>query len=100
MSLFIGIILVIWTAWGYFAFNLLKKTIEKDLKYLLEPKVNLFKKHSSGGRYDQIELNKWEIYLGAIFLFPIRVILIIITVIIGMSFYVFIWMFYKSKRYF
>ena len=49
----------------------------KNLDHLFNPDVNKMSKNASGARYDAANVNKFHIYLGAIFLLPIRLILTI-----------------------
>lgn len=81
----VWIILLLWGGWGVYAYFLIRKLLEKDLKYLFEPKVNLLNRNNSGARYDPIELNKLEVYFGAIFLLPIRAILGLTLTIISLG---------------
>ena len=97
MCITLWIILILWAAWGYFAVNLLHKNIEKDLKYLFKPKVNLYKRHSSGARYDPIELNKLKVYLGIIFLFPVRLIIGIPFMYLGLLIGKTVWLIFGGK---
>lgn len=82
------IIVTIWAVWGYCVATFLNKMLNKNLKYLLEPRVNFMRNCKSGARYDAININKWEVYFGAIFLIPIRLTLAIPIFILM---YVIVW---------
>jgi len=76
-------VLMLWSIWAGFAIYYTNKLFRKDLKYLLEPDVNLFSSNNSSSRYDPVNISKWEIYVGSIILIPIRIILSICIVVPG-----------------
>lgn len=79
------ILLLLWLAWSVFAIKLITK-IFKKLDYLFKADPNEMAKVLCGSRYDQSYLNKAEIYIGAIFLLPIRVTLFLGLFIVGQIF--------------
>lgn len=79
------IIILLWTAWAYYAITSLNKIFSTTLKHLFEPKVNIYAKNASASRYDAIEVKKLQVYIGAIFLFPIRLLTVIPIVLGGMG---------------
>lgn len=66
---------LLWAAWAIFISKTLAKIFSKDLKHLFEPNVNLMAKNGSASRYDAIDVNRLEIYIGAIFLLPLRLLI-------------------------
>lgn len=98
VSLFI--ILALWAVWGFCVAIFLNKMLNKNLKYLLEPRVNFMRTCQTGARYDAVNLNKWEVYFGAIFLIPIR---LAFAVPIFITMYALVWplkKFYGGKNKF
>lgn len=90
--------MLLWGAWAVFAIKHARKIMNEELKHLFEPKVNLYAKNNSASRYDGIELRRWEIYLGAVFLLPIRIVVGGITFMSGvLSMYV-VYMAFGSKE--
>jgi hypothetical protein len=77
--------------------TMLNKIFNVTLDHLFRPKVNIYAKNDSAARYDAVEVNKLEIYIGAIFLLPLRIILTMPLVCIGMFFGKLIWLIYGSK---
>jgi len=95
--LVLNLILVIWIAWAIFVTKTLHKIFNKDLKHLFEPKVNLMAKNGSASRYDGIDVNQIEIYLGAIFLFPLRILIGLSLMFLGRSIQHLVWLAFGSK---
>lgn len=69
------LIAVAWGLWAFMITKFMSQMLNNNLKYMLEPNVNIMKKSLAGPRYDAIELRRWEVYFGAIFLVPIRFII-------------------------
>lgn len=96
--LFTFLIVCVWGYWAYFISKIVHKTLERDLRYLLEPKVRILETHEAGARYDQVNLRKWEIYFGAIFLIPIRIIFSIPIFAYGECGRIVIWKIFGGKK--
>ena len=77
------IILILWTVWAVLITKYLNQTFNITLDHVFRPKVNLQAKNDSASRYDGIEVKKWQIYIGAIFLIPLRIVLICPVMIFG-----------------
>jgi len=80
VSITIGIIVLVWSFWAGFALYYTNKLLRVNLKYLFEPNIDLFSTTNAGARYDQFRIRRWEIYLGSIFLLPLRVLAALILV--------------------
>ena len=91
------LLLIIWLVYAFFITKFTRKTLEIDLKYLFEPDVNLYASHDAAARYDQFNLRKWEIYLGAIFLIPIRAIISLPFFVYGEIMKIIIWKVFNGK---
>lgn len=85
MGILCTLLMLLWAAWAVFAVRFARKTMNKDLKHLFEPKVNLYAKNNSASRYDPIELRRWEVYIGAVFLLPFRIIIGVLTLSLGVG---------------
>lgn len=88
--------LALWIALGAWVFLALlmsfmvKKMTSAGLAYLKCPPVNFLHKCKAAARYDLVHLNKRELYLGAIFLFPPRLCIMLSFVVVctvGMFFF-------------
>lgn len=90
--------MLLWGAWAVFAIKHARKIMNEELKHLFEPKVNLYAKNNSASRYDGIELRRWEIYLGAVFLLPIRIVVGGITFMSGVLSMYIVYMAFGSKE--
>ena len=76
----IRVIAFLWALWAGFAIYYTNRLFRKDLEYLFDPDVNLLGLNNSCSRYDPIRVRKWEIYLGSIFLMPLRILVCFIVV--------------------
>ena len=76
----IRVIAFLWALWAGFAIYYTNRLFRKDLEYLFDPDVNLLGLNNSCSRYDPIRVKKWEIYLGSIFLMPLRILICFIMV--------------------
>lgn len=94
LSLIFGLILILWAIWGFVIFKFMSEMMNKNLKYMLEPRVNYMSKSLTGARYDAINIRKWEVYFGAIVLAPLRV--LVSLPIFGIM-YAIVW---SVKRYY
>ncbi|KRW98563.1 hypothetical protein PPERSA_00055 [Pseudocohnilembus persalinus] len=77
MSIFWYIILILWGVWALVMVKVLNKIIFKKYKYTEKLDPNIKENHKPFERYDRKNWNLVEIYLGAIFLLPIRTIAIV-----------------------
>lgn len=59
-----------------------RRILNGQLAYLKQPPVNFLNTCRSAARYDFIHLKKLEIYLGAVFLLPIRFVMALILIIV------------------
>ncbi len=76
------LLLVAWLAWAVFAVWLTNQVFRK-IRYLTAFEPDKMSRVLCGSRYDQAFLSKWKIYLGAIFLIPIRTVLVLSLTLIG-----------------
>lgn len=76
----IRVILFLWALWAGFAIYYTNRLFRKDLDYLFDPDVNLLGLNNSCSRYDPIRVRKWEIYIGSVFLMPLRILICLIMV--------------------
>lgn len=76
----IRVIAFLWALWAGFAIYYTNRLFRKDLEYLFDPDVNLLGLNNSCSRYDPIRVKKWEIYIGSIFLMPLRILICFIMV--------------------
>ena len=70
--------LLAWAVVGTLSVRKAHQIIHKEMKFLFEPDVNLYARNKAGARYDQAALSPLKVYLGAFFIFPIRIPLLIL----------------------
>lgn len=75
MGFIVWTVVVVWTAWAVFIVRLLHHRLRHSLLYLTKPDPNLQATCPPASRYDFVNLNEFKLYLGAIFLFPVRLLL-------------------------
>ena len=95
LVLFIG-----WLFWAKFAITYCNKLFGRDLKYLFEADVNLLATNNAASRYDPASLKKIEIYLGSVFLIPLRILLVVSYAWIGFGMSYIVYKIFDCKNYF
>lgn len=84
-------LLWLWITLGSFGFVglmctlLLRRVVRSNIKNLSHPPINFHYKCKAAARYDTVHINPTEIYLGAFFLMPIRLVITLALVIITTS---------------
>ena len=59
-----------------------KVVINSSLKYLNHPPVNFLQQCRAAARYDMVNLNPTTIYIGALFIFPFRLVFQLIFILL------------------
>jgi hypothetical protein len=74
---------LIYIIWIVFFVSYRLKLRKTKLKYLFEPRVNKLASCASGARYDAVHAAGFKNIIGGAILFPIRVILVFICLILA-----------------
>ena len=82
---YLVVLLILWILWSV-GIVMVTNKVFKRLKYLTDFDPNKMASVLCGSRYDQAYLCKWKIYLGGIFLLPIRLLIILVFVVVGTTY--------------
>lgn len=77
MNYFYILALVAWLVYVYFVVKFCNKIVFKNLKFTEKLDPNIKEAHKPFERDDRKDWVIWEIYIGAIFLLPIRTVILV-----------------------
>lgn len=80
------IALGVWATYALVMIFLIKVLVRSSLKYLHHPPVNFMSSCKAAARYDMANLNTTQLTFGAIFLFPVRLVIMISSVLLTTMF--------------
>ena len=74
MNFFWWLLIVLWIAYSVFIVRFMREAYHKKILYLRKPDMEISIKYSCAARYDISNVEEIRLYLGLVFLVPIRII--------------------------
>lgn len=72
MSYLLWCVSAIWLAYAVFIVRFIRNILTKKTLYLKTPNIEDQAKYRSAARYDFVNIQEFKVYLGAVFLLPVR----------------------------
>jgi hypothetical protein len=83
MSYLLWCVSAAWLAYAVFIVRFMRNILTKKTLYLKTPNIEDQAKYRSAARYDFVNIQEFKVYLGAVFLLPVRVIMAIPIFFLG-----------------
>lgn len=93
----LSILWLIFIGWAIFMTIFTHKMLNKKMEHIRNPPMPLLATCPIAARYDYIEWPRLQIYIGAIFLLPIRVLSMVIIVVVSTWVTKISWMIFGSN---